>query len=373
MGDQSWTQEEDKRLMRKVDWRLVPILFICADLSGLDKTAISSAALYGLRENFGLTGAQYSCGGSAPFFGALAFMGPSAYCLKQFPAIAYFSFNILMWGVTAMCMTACTSFGGGFVCRFLLGGFEALLIPAVILIVSQWYTPSEQPKRNAIVLNVIAPIINGFVAWLVSYHKSSLPGWKINFLSLGAFTMLWSSVTFRFIPNNLLDTPWLSSRQRYMIIQRKSGDNTGVESPSFKFGQVLEALLDLNADGSNLCTEDHPSSTPKHERQESGIHGTARLLIHAVSDSVHGSQHSFNGLLPPYCAGELGLDIRRRFINTSNSSAQSTDLEKSGKPSDLASISAREVTDANSVEYTSNSTARCLSSREWPVAPQAVA
>ncbi|KAK5702266.1 hypothetical protein LTR17_022447 [Elasticomyces elasticus] len=245
MGDEPWTAEEDKKLMRRVDWRLVPILFVCAALSGLDKTAISSAALYGLREDLGLTGQQYSWLGSAPFFGGLAFMGPSAYCLQRFPAIAYFSFNILMWGVTACAMAGCKSFGAFFACRFLLGGFEALLIPAVTLIISQWYKPNEQPKRMAIILNVIAPILNGFIAWLVSYHEGSFAGWKIIFLSLGVFTMLWSAVTFWFLPNNPLDTPWLSSRQKFMIIQRKAGDNTGVESNTFKWEQVVEALLDV--------------------------------------------------------------------------------------------------------------------------------
>lgn len=143
-----------------------------------------------------------------------------------------------------MCMAGCTSFGGLFVCRFLLGGFEALLIPAVTLVVSQFYKPDEQPQRMSIILNVIAPIVNGFVAWLVSYHDGHYPGWKIIFLSLGAFTILWSGVTFYFLPNSPLDTPWLTGRQRFMLVQRKAGDNTGLESPSFKMAHVREAVLD---------------------------------------------------------------------------------------------------------------------------------
>lgn len=100
IGSNGWSSEEEKKLMRKVDWRLVPIvrtttlhsphltdgeiqLFVCATLSGLDKTAISAAAIYGLREDLNLTGSQYSWCGSAPFFGGLVFMGPAAYCLQR--------------------------------------------------------------------------------------------------------------------------------------------------------------------------------------------------------------------------------------------------------------------------------------------------
>lgn len=59
-------------------------LFVCATLSGLDKTAISAAAIYGLKEDMNLTGAQFSWLGSAPFFGGLAFMGPSAYLMQRY-------------------------------------------------------------------------------------------------------------------------------------------------------------------------------------------------------------------------------------------------------------------------------------------------
>lgn len=80
-------------------------------------------------------------------------MGPAAWGLQHFPAIRFFAFNVLMWGVTAMCMAVCTSFTGLFVCRFLLGGFEALLIPATTLVVTMWYKPDEQPRRNAYVVS----------------------------------------------------------------------------------------------------------------------------------------------------------------------------------------------------------------------------
>ncbi|KAI4602258.1 hypothetical protein KJ359_009497 [Pestalotiopsis sp. 9143b] len=235
-GTITWTEEEERKLIRKVDWHIIPILFVCATLSGLDKTAISAAAIYGLKTDLHLTGQDYSWVGSAPFFGGLAFMGPAAYCLQKVPAATFFSFNVFMWGVCSMCMAACTTFGGLFACRFLLGGFEALLIPAVTLLVSMWYRP--------IILNVIAPILNGFIAWLCGYHKGSFAAWKIIFLAIGAFSSLWAVVTFMFLPNNPLDARWLSSREKYMVIQRKAADNTGLETKKFKPEQVWEAARD---------------------------------------------------------------------------------------------------------------------------------
>ncbi|KAJ0271118.1 hypothetical protein Brms1b_002137 [Colletotrichum noveboracense] len=217
--DRSWTPEEEKRLVRKVDWMIVPILFVCATLSGLDKTAISAAAIYGIRQDLNMTGEQYSWVGSAPFFGGLLFMGPSAYFIQ--------------------------SFGALFACRFLLGGFEALLIPAVTLITSMWYRPEEQPRRNSIILNVVAPIINGFVAWVIGYYNGSYAKWKIVFLLVGCVTIAWSAVIFFFLPSNPLEAKRLSPRERYIIIQRKASDNTGIENKVFKPSQVKEAFADV--------------------------------------------------------------------------------------------------------------------------------
>lgn len=71
-------------------------------MSGLDKTAISGAAIYNLKNDLNLTGQQYSWCGSAPYFGGLAFMGPAAYCLQHLPAMHFFSLCVLFWGVTEM-------------------------------------------------------------------------------------------------------------------------------------------------------------------------------------------------------------------------------------------------------------------------------
>jgi hypothetical protein len=47
------------------------------------------------------------------------------------------------------------------------------------------------------------------------------------------------------LPNNPLEAKWLSEREKYMLIQRKAIDNTGMESKTFKKEQIWEALTDL--------------------------------------------------------------------------------------------------------------------------------
>jgi hypothetical protein len=60
---------EEKKLIRRIDWILVPMLLLTATLGAVDKVAISTAAIYGLRDDLHLTGNQYSWAGSILYFG----------------------------------------------------------------------------------------------------------------------------------------------------------------------------------------------------------------------------------------------------------------------------------------------------------------
>jgi hypothetical protein len=40
-----------KRVLRKIDWRLIPVLFVTYTLNFMDKTILSSASVFGLSAN----------------------------------------------------------------------------------------------------------------------------------------------------------------------------------------------------------------------------------------------------------------------------------------------------------------------------------
>lgn len=59
---------------------------------------------------------------------------------------------IIVWSVLLCCHTAANNYAGILVLRFLLGMFEASISPAVMNIVSMFYTRQEQPLRMCIFL-----------------------------------------------------------------------------------------------------------------------------------------------------------------------------------------------------------------------------
>ncbi|GKT71158.1 major facilitator superfamily transporter [Colletotrichum tofieldiae] len=55
-----YTKEEFHKLKRKVDKYLLPLMWICYGIQQVDKTALGTQAIFGLREDTGLKGQEYS-------------------------------------------------------------------------------------------------------------------------------------------------------------------------------------------------------------------------------------------------------------------------------------------------------------------------
>lgn len=60
------TEEEAKKTLRKIDTRIVPILFFIYMLQYLDKNGINYASAFGLQKGTNLKGQDYSWLGKAP-------------------------------------------------------------------------------------------------------------------------------------------------------------------------------------------------------------------------------------------------------------------------------------------------------------------
>lgn len=138
---------EMKKVVRKADWFIIPLIAVNYIFFYIDKTTLSYAALYGMREDLGLKGSEYNWLSSIFYFGFLAWAFPTNFLMQKFPLGKYLGFNIILWGVFLMLQAACSSFATLAVLRFLSGAAEACADPAFMLITQMWYTRRQQPLR----------------------------------------------------------------------------------------------------------------------------------------------------------------------------------------------------------------------------------
>lgn len=76
---------EAKRVLRKIDMRIVPILFVVYLLQYLDKNSLNFAAAYGFQKGTHLHKQEYSWLGSIFYFGYLWAQFPSGWLLQKLP------------------------------------------------------------------------------------------------------------------------------------------------------------------------------------------------------------------------------------------------------------------------------------------------
>jgi hypothetical protein len=122
-----------RRLLRKIDLHIMPLICLVYFLQYIDKTSLSYASVTGLRESAHLHGNQFNWVASIFFFGQLTFEFPTIRLLQVFPLAKYVSVNVVIWGGVLAALAGCKSYGSLLACRFFLGAAEAAVVPAWVV------------------------------------------------------------------------------------------------------------------------------------------------------------------------------------------------------------------------------------------------
>ena len=130
--------EEEKALVRKLDWRLVPCCWTLYLLSNVDRSNIGNAKVGGMEDDFNLTDTQYSVIVLVFFTSYLVCEVPSNMILNRVRPAMYLPLLALLWGTVATCMGAAQNHSQLVAMRFLLGIFEAGFAPGCTFYLSSW-------------------------------------------------------------------------------------------------------------------------------------------------------------------------------------------------------------------------------------------
>ncbi len=234
-----------KKVVRKVDRMLMPLLIGTYLLQFIDKQALSYSASFDLFATTRVTSDQYTWLASIFYFAYLVTEWPAGYLTQHFPTGTVISVFIIIWGSILAITAACTNFAGLMVCRFLLGSFESAIAPCFMMIVGMWYSRRDQPVRAAAFYsaNGVGQMIGGILFYAVGQAKG-FAVWRAIFILCGGVTACWGVVIFIFLPNNIMSARRFSNEEKAVLIAQGQSNSTGIYNKTIKFSQVKEALLD---------------------------------------------------------------------------------------------------------------------------------
>ncbi|KAJ5702023.1 hypothetical protein N7488_009571 [Penicillium malachiteum] len=243
---ESFEPGEEKKLVRKIDLMILPFLAVCYAFYYIDKTTLSYAAIFGIKEDLNISGDEYSWLSSVFYFGFLFWSLPTNLLMQRFPIGKYLGINIFLWGFFLMLQASAKNFTQLTVLRVISGAAEASSDPAFMLITSMWYTRRQQPIRIGLwyTANGFGIAIGGLLGYGIGQIKGALPSWKYEFLIIGALCTAWGIIMFIFLPDSPVTAPQLSDREKRLAVERLRDNQTGIENKNLKPRQILEAISD---------------------------------------------------------------------------------------------------------------------------------
>ncbi|RYN54971.1 hypothetical protein AA0114_g3472 [Alternaria tenuissima] len=126
-----------KKLLRKLDWHLIPFMSLIYLLCFLDRTNIGNARLDHLEQDLKLHGLQYNDCLAVLFPFYIAAEIPSNIMMKRTRPSIWLTFIMFFWSLAMICQGFVKNYSGLMATRVFLGVFEGGLFPGVNYYISQ--------------------------------------------------------------------------------------------------------------------------------------------------------------------------------------------------------------------------------------------
>ncbi|TQR83824.1 MFS transporter [Mycobacterium hodleri] len=218
---------------RKVMFRLLPIMCAAYFMAYIDRTNVALAKT-ALQADVGISVTAFGLGAGI-FFISYAFLEvPSNLIMHRVGPRRWIARIALTWGALSAAMMFVQGDLSFYLLRFLLGIAEAGLYPALMYMVTMWF--SQKNRATAVGFIYLAPtialVVGGPIggALMELDGLGGLHGWQWMFLVEGVVTMLVGVVVFFRLPEVPADAKWLTAEEAESLSAAASAGRTDHET-----------------------------------------------------------------------------------------------------------------------------------------------
>ncbi|KAF2114154.1 major facilitator superfamily domain-containing protein [Lophiotrema nucula] len=251
----SFAHLDEKKILRKMDSRLIPMLALLYLLSFLDRGNIGNAKIEGLVDDLGMTGPQYNWTLTVFFFTYAAFEVPSNLLLKRLRPSIWLPSIMVAWGIVMTLMGIVQNYTGLLIARTFLGVTEAGLFPGVAYYLTMWYCRHEMQYRQALFFSAasVAGAFSGLLAFGIAHMDGvgGLEGWRWIFILEGILTVLVAILAYFCLYDFPETATFLTEEERAFVVYRlkyqasqKDHSVKVAQDDTFEWKYVKAAFLD---------------------------------------------------------------------------------------------------------------------------------
>ncbi|KAI4246216.1 MAG: hypothetical protein L6R42_009983 [Xanthoria sp. 1 TBL-2021] len=261
-----YSDAQIKRIVRRVDLRLIPLCGLMYCVSLLDRTNLSNAAIAGMTKELNLRTTnpdRYSVITLVFFITYVIFQPPTTILTRFFGPRIWLATITLAWGVVMICFGFVKDWTALVGLRCLLGVLESGFFPGVVYLLSTWYKRYEVGKRYSIfyLIGSLASAFGGILAFGLMQMEgiSGYGGWRWIFIIEGCLTCLVALLGYTFLisfPDNKnfrSIIPFLSVEERQLICARVNQDRSDADLEEFTVKKWLGGAKDWKIWAYGMC------------------------------------------------------------------------------------------------------------------------
>ena len=250
----------ERETVRRVVWRLMPILMLGYFCAYLDRVNVGFAGLT-MTKALGFSAAVFGFGGGVFFVGYFLAEIPSNLFLNRVGARRWIARILFTWGIISALTAFVWNDWSFYGVRFLLGLAEAGFYPGIVLYLTWWFPSYYRSRMMAIFqsASVISLIVGPPVsAWLLTMDGlGGLAGWQWLFVVEAVPPLVMCFVTWFLLTDDPKDALWLRPEQRTWLKTRLDSERAQREAVhSYGLGEAMSNprvwLLTLVYFGNNV-------------------------------------------------------------------------------------------------------------------------
>ncbi|KAK4032001.1 major facilitator superfamily domain-containing protein [Parachaetomium inaequale] len=232
----TWTEQEEKRLVRKTDLRIC--LWACIMFFALqvDRGNLQQALADNMLDDLGMNTNDYNYGQVVFLISFLLAELPSQLVSKKIGPDRWIPMQMVLWSVVAISQCALKNRTTFLVTRAFLGMLEGGFIPDIVLWLSYFYTSRELPIRLSYFWTSYSTtgIVTSLLAFALLRLRgvSGWAGWRWLFLVEGLVTLIIGLASFFMMPASVVQTKtwfrpkgWFTDREVAVMVNRVLRDD----------------------------------------------------------------------------------------------------------------------------------------------------
>ncbi|GAB3626115.1 MFS transporter permease [Pandoraea terrae] len=255
----------ENAIIRKVAWRIMPLIMICYLFAFFDRINISFAK-FALQGDLGLSDTAYGLGASLFVVGYVIFEVPSNMFLFKVGARKWIARIMISWGLATTAMVFVHTEWQFYALRFLIGAMEAGFAPGVLYYLTLWFPATFRGRITSLLFlaSAFAGLIGAPVSGLILGHMEGalgIRGWHWLFMLGGLPCVALGGVVLWQLRDRIEDASWLTRCEKDILSSRiarhtpHAGGHSllgAIKTPGFLMLALVYFLIQVGSYGLNF-------------------------------------------------------------------------------------------------------------------------